>query len=138
MTRRIALTGSTSRRVILGDAGTRRISVAIAGKELGAEPVSTAPIGSGSPLTFAAVREEVLRRLRSTGGRPGLEGVERKKIPLTHRDWEIVEQVADHIAEPGFRPSPGQVASVLLSMTLSKMNESVEAAVKRNLKMSTS
>ena len=134
MARRIALTDSKSRRVAVKAASTRRVSAADLGKRLGAEVVAAEPLRSGSPPNFAAVREEVFRRLRSTGGRPGLEGVGRKKIPLTEGDWKIVKQVANHISEPGFRPSAGQVASVLLSITLRSLNPSLEAIVKRDLK----
>jgi len=133
MAKRIALTGNTKRRIVLKDAATRRVSPSDVADRLGAEAVGPAS-AMRNRLTFAAVRQEAFQRLKSTGGRPGLEGAERKKIPLTHRDWEIVERVADHIAEPGFRPSPGQVASILLSMTLDRMNESIEAEVKRTLK----
>jgi len=135
MARRVELTGKTNRRIVLKDTVTRRVSPSDVGDRLGAEAVGAAS-APRSRFTFAAVRQEAFQRLKSTGGRPGLEGAERKKIPLTHRDWEIVERVADHIAEPGFRPSPGQVASILLSMTLDRMNESVEAEVKRTLKAS--
>lgn len=135
MAKRIALTGTTNRQIVLKDTAARRISPSDVGDRLGAESVGAAP-AMRSRLTFAAVRQEAFQRLKSTGGRRGLEGAERKKIPLTHRDWQIVERVADHIAEPGFRPSPGQVASILLSMTLDRMDKSVEAAVKRTLKSS--
>lgn len=135
MAKRIALTGTTNRRIALKDSVTRRLSAPAVGNQLGGEAVGPAS-ATRSRLTFAAVRQEAFRRLKSTGGRPGLEGAERKKIPFTQRDWEIVERVADHIAEPGFRPSPGQVASILLSMALDRMNESVEAEVKRTLKAS--
>ncbi|MBX3502527.1 MAG: hypothetical protein KF889_24035 [Alphaproteobacteria bacterium] len=42
-----------------------------------------------------------------------------------------MERVADHISEPGFKPSVGQVASVLLSIVLRDIDRSLEAAVKR-------
>jgi hypothetical protein len=134
MARRITQSEGTTRRVNVKTSPVRRVSAVGLGEKLGAEAIGTMPLQGGPPLTFAAIREEVFRRLRSKGGRPGLEGVERKKIPLAERDWKAIEQVADHISEPGFRPSAGQVASVLLSVTLRDMNSSLEATVKRNLK----
>lgn len=122
------------KRVVFKDAPARRVPTAGLGDRLGAEVVGSAPARGGSPLSRAALREEAFRRLRSTGGRPGLEGTDRKKIPLTAGDWEKIERVANDISEPGFRPSPMQVASVVLSVALRQMDESMEEAVKRRLK----
>jgi hypothetical protein len=134
MARRIAQGESAVQRVNVKASPKRRVSVTGLGEKLGAEAFGATSLRGGSPSTFAAIREEVFRRLRSKGGRPGFEGVERKKIPLAERDWKAIEQVADHISEPGFRPSAGQVASVLISVTLRDMDSSLEATVKRNLK----
>src|SRR5216683_6208688 len=131
MTRRITLTDRPSKRVVLKDAATRRVSADNFGERIGAEVVEANSSERASPLSYVAVRDEIFHRLRSTGGRPGLEGVERKKIPLTHRDWKKVERVANDIARPGFHPSPGQVASILLSITLSKLNHAMAEEVKR-------
>ncbi len=131
---RIKLSGPTAKRIVFKDASARRVPTAGLGDRLGAEVVGGAPTRSGAPLSRAALREEVFHRLRSTGGRPGLEGTERKKIPLTAGDWERIERVAHDIAEPGFRPSPMQVASIVLSLALRRMDEPMEAAVKRSLK----
>lgn len=122
------------KRIVFKDAPARRVPTAGLGDRLGAEVVGSAPVRGGAPLSRAALREEVFHRLRSTGGRPGLEGTDRKKIPLTARDWEMVERVANDISEPGFRPSPMQVASIVLSVALRQMDESMEEAVKRRLK----
>jgi hypothetical protein len=136
MAKRIGLAESASRRLTVKASATRRVSIAAVAKGLGAEVVARAPARSGSPADFAAIREEVFRRLRSTGGRPGLEGAQPKKIPLSDEDWKRVERVADHISEPGFKPSVGQVAGVLLSIVLRDVDTSLEAAVKRDLKVS--
>jgi hypothetical protein len=134
MARRIVPTDPTTRRVALKASTSRRSAVDV-GRALGAEQIASDP-RAGSPLGFAAVREEIFHRLRSSGGRPGFEGADRKKIPLTPKDWEIAEQVAIQIAEPGFRPSAGQVAGVLLSLALNSMNEAMESKLKRRLKAS--
>jgi hypothetical protein len=134
MKRRVVLADQPKRRVLLKDASIRHASVANLDEELGAALVGNIASKGGSPLSFVSLREEAHSRLRSTGGRPGLEGVERKKIPLTHEDWERVEQVAYNIAEPGFKPSPGQVASIMLHMMLENWDASAAAEAKRNLK----
>lgn len=135
MVRRIALTDSPTRRINITASPTRRVSADAVAKGLGAEIVGPAPAQGKSPASFLAVREEAFHRLRSTGGRPGLEGAERKKIPLLNKDWRAIEKVASHISEPGFHPSAGQVASILLTLVLREMDApSLEAAVKHHLK----
>ncbi len=96
---RIKLSGPTAKRIVFKDASARRVPTAGLGDRLGAEVVGGAPTRSGAPLSRAALREEVFHRLRSTGGRPGLEGTERKKIPLTAGDWERIERVAHDIKD---------------------------------------
>lgn len=134
MAKRIGLAESAARRLVVKASPTRRISTATIAKALGADVGERTPARSGSPADFAAIREEIFRRLRSTGGRPGLEGTQPKKIPLSDEDWKRVERVADHISEPGFKPSVGQVAGVLLSIVLRDVDTSLEATVKRDLK----
>ncbi len=134
MAKGITLTGTRGRRVVVASAPTRRVTVADVAEGLGAEVIEAGPAAAGSPANFAAIREEMFRRLRSTGGRPGLEGAGPRKIPLTDTDWRIVERVAHHISEPGFRPSVGQVAGVLLSLVLRTVDDTLETSVKRSLK----
>jgi hypothetical protein len=72
-----------------------------------------------APLTLFALREELVHRLQSSGGRPALAGTTRRaKIPLSDEEWGQLEELAAAIASPGFAPSAGQVASVLLSLSL--------------------
>lgn len=87
---------------------------------LGAEPTPFARLETAvAPLTIAAIREELYRRLQSTGGRPALEGADRRaKIPLGAEQWELLERIAAEVATEGYTPSAGQVASVVLSMAL--------------------
>jgi hypothetical protein len=86
---------------------------------LRAEPVgSTLGVG-GSPLSLFQVRQELMRRLHSNGGRPSLSGTsDRKKIPLSHSQWHELEEIASEVASPGFSPSAGQIASVLVALSL--------------------
>ena len=72
-----------------------------------------------APVTLFTVREELVRRLQSSGGRPGLSGVSRRaKIPLSDQEWLGLEGLAAAISSPGFAPTAGQVASVLLTLSL--------------------
>lgn len=71
------------------------------------------------PLSLLAVRQELQRRLRSTGGRPALAGAPRRtKIPLSPQQWQRLEELASEFRGPNSAPSAGQVASVLLSLAL--------------------
>ena len=86
---------------------------------LGAEPVPEAQDAAGSPLAAMAVRQEMARRLQSSGGRPALEGTTRRaKIPLSDEEWQQLETIAAAIACAGCAPTAGQVASVLLNLAL--------------------
>jgi hypothetical protein len=86
---------------------------------LGAEPVDSAMFSRGGPLSLFQIRQELSRRLQSTGGRPGLaDASHRVKIPLNTGQWNALEAIAKEVASPGFSPSAGQIASVLISLSL--------------------
>jgi hypothetical protein len=78
----------------------------------------------GSPLQFFALRQELYQRLRSIGGRKSLEGVDRRqKIPLSDEDWEKLQKLAEQHQNKKVRPSPAQVASVLLHQALQELEQ---------------
>jgi hypothetical protein len=96
-----------------------RIDPAQVREALGAEESTTGLAEALAPVTLFALREELVRRLQSGGGRPALTGTTRRaKIPLSDDQWEKLEELAATIASPGFAPSGGQVASVLLNLSL--------------------
>jgi protein AroM len=81
---------------------------------LGAERFGNVPSG-GSPMSAYAVRRELFRRLRSTGGRPALDGAEIKpKIPMRRSEWKKLEELARRVEARNFHPTAAQLASVLL------------------------
>jgi len=102
-----------------------RIDASAVQAALGAESSDLAVRGIGvGPLSLSQVREEVFQRLHSTGGRPALTGTSRRtKVPLSDRQREELESIATEIASPGFSPSPGQIASVLISLSLRSLHE---------------
>jgi len=68
-----------------------------------------------APNDLQHLASQLANRLRSSGGRPGLQGAQRRpKIPLTPEDWSSLEIIAKQMSRPGRRVSPGQVASALL------------------------
>jgi len=119
MTKKLRTTETTLRPIRDTSSTLRRIDPAQVQQALGAEEVPAALAEALAPLTLFALREELVNRLQSSGGRPALAGTTpRAKIPLSDDEWAKLEELAAAIASPGFAPSAGQVASVLLSLSL--------------------
>lgn len=95
-----------------------RLAPSDVARALGAEASDLTLQQALAPITLMAVREELARRLQSSGGRPALSGTTRRaKIPLGEEEWLELEELAAAISSPGFAPSAGQVASVLLRLS---------------------
>lgn len=111
--------GAAEKRIQDVGAAYPRLDPAEVAKALGAAGPGVKlelPLG---PITLLAVRQELARRLQSSGGRPALEGVDRRaKIPISDEQWAQLEKIAAAVATPDCTPTPGQVASVLLSSAL--------------------
>jgi hypothetical protein len=130
MTRKIRSISTPARKIVSTSEPQRRIDPAQVAKALGAEEAHK-PGGarlSGSPPSLFALRQELYRRLRSTGGRRSLEGAgERHKIPLIEGDWERLQEVARASESETVRPSPAQVASLLLHRALKELKQDVNS-----------
>ncbi len=87
---------------------------------IGAEPCGGPHSQHLDPISLLALGNELLKRLRSTGGRPSLEGAtEQCKVPLRPEDVKALEEIAKAIEqETDARPSLGQIASVILKLHL--------------------
>jgi hypothetical protein len=119
MTRKIKPAETTLKPVRDIGPALRRIEPDRVQEALGAEPAAEGLAAVLAPVTLFAVRAELARRLQSSGGRPGLSGVSRRaKIPLSDQEWLELEELAAAISAPGFAPTAGQVASVLLTLSL--------------------
>jgi hypothetical protein len=119
MADRIKTSEATYKRIRDTGPALPRVEPARVQEALGAEPAAEGVHEVLAPLTLYTVREELVRRLQSRGGRPGLFGVSRRaKIPLSDQEWLGLEALAAAISSPGFAPSAGQVASVLLTLSL--------------------
>jgi hypothetical protein len=119
MTRKIRVVGPTLKAIRDVSSTLPRIDPAAVQAALGAEADTETLEEVLAPLTLFAVREELINRLQSRGGRPALAGTTRRaKIPLTDQEWLQLEELAAAVASSGFSPSAGQVASVLLSSAL--------------------
>jgi hypothetical protein len=94
---------------------------------LGAERSGIIPFG-GSPMSAYAVRQELFRRLRSTGGRPALDGADIKpKIPMRHSQWKRLEDLARQVETESFHPTPAQLASVILGAGIEQFEPTPQA-----------
>lgn len=105
-------------------AGTAARSVgpeAIA-KALGAAAIVSRGNVQGAPISLHALRRELESRVRSTGGRPALEGATKiQKIPLKPEDWSRLEKLADELSRQGVSATAGQVASVMVHSQLESL-----------------
>jgi hypothetical protein len=97
----------------------RRVEPERVAEALGATIEITEAMTPQSPIALVAMRQELLSRLTSTGGRPGLAGATRRqKIPLDDADWARLQKIAEALNDEEVKPTPGQVASVLLHRVL--------------------
>jgi hypothetical protein len=124
MTKKIRHIGPTYQRVQHTGPTMPRLEPSEVAAALGAEPTGVTLEESQSPLTLLVVRQEIVRRLQSSGGRPALSGTTRRtKIPLSDAEWAELEKLAKDIASPECAPTAGQVASVLLTAALRTVAE---------------
>ncbi len=120
MNKKIKIGGKQAERVHDTGKTMRRVDPAKLLSALRAEPCSPEVARSIDPISLAAIGNELLKRLRSTGGRPALEDADEIcKVPLSAQDVAALEKIAESVHEKtGARPSLGQVASVILRVTL--------------------
>ncbi len=110
---------STQRVVRVQGKAQARVSSDVVAQALGGTPAGRALGESLDPVTLMALRQELVARLASSGGRPGFTDTSRRaKIPLSDADWGALERLAAGLEIPGFKPSAGQVASVLLKLSI--------------------
>lgn len=95
----------------------RKIKTSDVMKSLGAQSTGVKIDKSQGPITLFFLRQFIIDRLYSSGGRPALLGTtkRRKKIPLLDKDWEKLEKIAEDLKKKeGINVSPGQIASTLI------------------------
>lgn len=121
MAKKIIVSGKSARRIEVEGKPQRRIEPNEVAVALGAEPIGEAHTPALDAISLAAIGSELIRRLRSTGGRPALsDASEICRVPLSADDLKALEKITEQIAESsGMKPSPGQVASTILRKYLS-------------------
>lgn len=96
-------------------------------KALSAEDVKVRVDTRRGPISLFYLRQFLVQNLRSTGGRPRLEGTgkKRNKVPIFTDDWEKLEELAEYYRETeGINVSSGQIASALIHAGISKIDTS--------------
>lgn len=116
MSKKIDITGNPARRIDVSGKPQRRIEPVEFAAALGAESVAETHAPNLDPLSLAALGTELIRRLRSTGGRPALaDATEFCRVPLSAADVAALERITTNIEHTtGTKPSPGQVISVIV------------------------
>ena len=126
MAKKINIVGKALERIEIAGPALPRVEPADFAAALGAEPCSEPHTKRLDLISLGELGNELIKRLRSTGGRPSLEGTtERCKVPLTPDDIAKLEQIiAVMEAETGKRPALGQIASVILNIHLDSLSHS--------------
>jgi hypothetical protein len=92
---------------------------------LGAEESGTEIDTRQGPISLYGIRQHLVERLRSTGGRPTLMGrkQQRNKVPFLEEDWNKLMEIAKLLKEEkNMRVTPAQIASILIHITLPEIS----------------
>lgn len=113
---------------IIKDKGTTKICVSpkrIA-KALGAEDTGFDIDTRRGPVSLFFLRQFLVNRLHSTGGRPKLTGVRKKrsKMSFFSEDWKKLEKISRYYREEGINVTSSQIASALLHAEVLKIDTS--------------
>jgi hypothetical protein len=98
----------------------RRISSEFVRDSFGAHPVVSA-----KTMDLLQLRDLMKEMLQSQGGRPSLaNSTDRVKVPKLASDWATIERITDRLGpQLVFKPSPAQVAAVMLHWAVTHMND---------------
>lgn len=76
------------------------------------------PVNAGrisTPLDILALREEVVERIHSTGGRPtDPEWTIQRQVPFHPDTWKQLQQMAEDLKSTGASASPAQLAALFI------------------------
>jgi hypothetical protein len=135
MAKKIEIVGAKPKKVEIVDQPKRRIEPSELAAALGANPAGGQTAGNLDLISLAEIGTQLLGRLRSSGGRPALtDATELCRVPLSAEDLKALEKITDQIAQAsGTKPSPGQVASIIVREYLiagsAKPQESVSSTL---------
>jgi len=96
-------------------------------KALGAEDTGVEVNTKSGPISLFALRQFLVSRLHSTGGRPRLKGTEikRNKISFFNEDWKKLEEISKYFKEKeGINVSSSQIVAALIHADVAKIDPS--------------
>jgi hypothetical protein len=130
MAKKISVTGKPARRIEVSGKPQRRIEPEEFAAALGAEPIGAAHAPNLDPVSLAALGSELIKRLRSSGGRPALtDATEFCRVPLSAQDIKTLEgMVAQLETSSGAKPSVGQLVSVIVRAHLQGLHAASKSA----------
>ena len=98
------------------------IAVADVMTALGGRPLGLTSGDDNAPFALLTIRDALMRRLRTTGGRPALSGDgPRQRVQVSAENWQAITDIASHVAVGRHKASPAQVASVLIHLALERI-----------------
>src|SRR5260370_12565202 len=98
MAKKINIVGKALERIDITGRALPRVEPAEFAAALGAEPCGERRSKHLDLISLGELGNELLKRLRSTGGRPALEGAtERCKVPLSPEDVAALATIIDDI-----------------------------------------
>lgn len=122
MAAKLKITSRSAGAIRHGGTAARSVDPEAIAKALGGAEIVSRENVQGAPTSLHALRRELESRVRSTGGRPALEGATKiQKIPLKPEDWSRLEKLADELSRQGVSATAGQVASVMVHSQLERL-----------------
>ena len=106
-----------------GPKGERVLPVEVA-TALRADVVAEASGGGTRSISMRMLVPELGRRLRSIGGRPGIDGVkEAMRIPVRSDDVRKLNEITSELERKGVHATPGQVGSMLIHEAVARVKD---------------
>lgn len=106
-----------------------KVSDKVIEQGLGAKKIGIKIDTRKAPISLFQLRQFLIERLISSGGRPKLKGTTKKrnKIPLLEDDWNKLKSIADYYKKKdGINVSPGQIASAIVHSFIANMDPKKE------------
>jgi hypothetical protein len=103
----------------------KKINDKLIEQALGAKMVGIKVDTRRAPISLYKLRQFLIERLISSGGRPKLKGAakRRNKIPLLEDDWNKLKSMAEYYKrKDGISVSPGQIASAIVHSFISNID----------------
>jgi hypothetical protein len=98
------------------------IAVADVMAALGGRPLGIKAADDMAPVALLTIRDALMQRLRTTGGRPALSGDgPRQRVQVSAEDWRTIVDIASHVEVGRHKASPAQIASVLIHLALERI-----------------